>query len=131
MKTLILIIFCTTVILTSCNSQKSEKTNKDSMEAITKSGENGDFKEAKNCDEFIDQYEKWMDDYVKMLENYMKNPMDAKLMEEYMKLAQESMNWMNQWNSKLAVCASKEKYEKRFNEITERAEKKMEELGIE
>ncbi len=79
----------------------------------------------------MDQYEKWMDNYLVMLEKYMKNPMDAKLMEEYMKLAQESMNWMNQWNGKLAVCASKEKYEKRFNEISERAEKKMKELGIE
>lgn len=131
MKTLILIIFCTVVVFTSCNNKKSEKTNEESIENQTKSVDGTDFKEAKNCDEFIDQYEKWMDDYVKMLEKYMKNPMDSKLMEEYMKLAQESMNWMNQWNGKLAVCASKEKYEKRFNDITERAEKKMKELGIE
>ena len=72
-----------------------------------------------------------MDNYLAMLDKYMKNPMDTKLMEEYMKLAQESMSWMSQWNGKLAVCASKEKYEKRFNEISERAEKKMKELGIE
>ena len=40
------------------------------------------------------------------------------------------MFWMEQWSGKLAVCASKDKYEKRFNEISERAEKKMKELGI-
>jgi len=57
--------------------------------------------------------------------------MDATLSSEYMKLAQEGMNWMTQWNSKLYYCASKEKYQKRFDEISEKAEKKLKEMGIE
>ena len=65
------------------------------------------------------------------MSKYMKNPMDAALSEEYMKLAQEGMSWMNQWNSKLIYCASVDKYEKRFEEISEKAEKKLEEMGIE
>ncbi|MCK5171210.1 MAG: hypothetical protein KAQ75_15130, partial [Bacteroidales bacterium] len=82
-------------------------------------------------DEFIDQYEKWMDDYIKMIDKYIKNPTDATLLNEYMKLAQEGMTWMNQWNGKLSYCASKEKYQERFDEITEKAEKKLKEMGIE
>ena len=132
MKTFVSIIFTFAILLTSCSNNQSKKESANNTDELaTKSLKSDDFKGAKDCDEFIDQYEKWMDDYVKLMEKYMKNPMDADLMEEYMKVAQESMEWMNQWTSKLAYCASKKKYEKRFNEITEKAEKKLKELGIE
>ena len=93
--------------------------------------ETGDFREAKDCDEFIDQYEKWMDDYIVLIEKYMKNPMDATLSQEYIKVAQEGVGWMTQWSSNLAYCAAKDKYQKRFDEITEKAEEKLKEMGIE
>ena len=128
MKTFLSIIFCSAILLTSCGSNQSKS---ETEESSSNSTESGDFKEAKNCDEFIDQYEEWMDDYIVVIEKFMKNPTDADLMNEYMKVAEESMNWMNQWNSKLALCASDEKYEKRFDEISERAEKKLNEMGIE
>ncbi len=131
MKTYILIIFCSALLFTSCGNKESKNEKQEPAEEIVKSDDDSDFKEAKNCDEFIDQYEEWMDNYLVLLEKYMKNPMDSKLMEDYMKLAEESMFWLEQWSGKLAVCASKDKYEKRFDEITERAEKKMKELGIE
>ena len=132
MKTLISIIFCFTLLLTSCSNNQSKKESaNDTDELATKSLKSDEFKGAKDCDEFIDQYEKWMNDYLKLIEKYMKNPADAVLMEEYMKVAQESMTWMEQWNSKLSFCASKEKYEKRFNEINDKAEKKLKELGLE
>lgn len=119
------------MLLTSCNNKQSKNESENPSEEITKSAEDTDFEEAKNCDEFIDQYEKWMDDYIVLLDKYMKNPMDPKLMEQYMKVAQESMNWMNQWNSKLIYCSSKDKYQKRFDEISEKADKKLKELGLE
>ena len=128
MKTFLSIIFCSALLLSSCGKNQSKN---EAEESSSNSTESGDFKDAKNCDEFIDQYEKWMDDYVVLIDKFMKNPTDADLMNEYMKVAEESMNWMNQWNSKLALCASEEKYEKRFDEITERAEKKLKEMGIE
>ena len=128
MKTFLSIIFCSAILLTSCGNNQSKS---ETEESSSNSTESGDFKEAKNCNEFIDQYEEWMDDYIVVIEKFMKNPADADLMNEYMKVAEESMNWMNQWNSKLALCASDEKYEKRFDEISERAEKKLNEMGIE
>lgn len=131
MKLLNYVAICLFITLISCGDSNAKKENQEESKNQKELTEDSNLKNAKDCDEFIDQYEEWMDNYIGMLEKYMKNPMDAKLMEEYMKLAQESMHWMNQWNGKLAVCASKEKYEKRFNEISERVEKKMEELGIE
>ena len=132
MKFFMPIIFLTAVVFTSCGSkQTKEESNTESDPISEESIEGSDVDEAKNCDEFIDQYEEWTDNYVVLIEKYMKNPMDAALSEEYMKLAQEGMSWMNQWNSKLIYCASVDKYEKRFEEISEKAEKKLEEMGIE
>lgn len=130
MKKFLSIIILASLLFLACGSNESKNENKkDSTEISNKDSEK--IGEAKDCDEFIDQYEKWMDDYIKIIDKYMKNPTDATLMNEYLKLAQDGMTWMNQWNSKLYYCASQEKYQKRFDEISERAEKKMEELGIE
>ena len=132
MKFFMPIIFLAAVVLTSCGTkQTKEESNTESDPISEESIEGNDVDEAKNCNEFIDQYEEWMDNYVVLIEKYMKNPMDAALSEEYMKLAQEGMSWMNQWNSKLIYCGSVDKYEKRFEEISEKAEKKLEEMGIE
>jgi len=135
MKVLIPIIFCISLLLTACGgkqSAKEENAKTDGKSELSEEDlESTEFEEAKNCDEFIDQYEKWMDTYLEFIEKYMKNPMDATLSEKYMKLANESINWTNQWSNKLVMCATQEKYEKRFDEISERAEKKLEELGLE
>ncbi len=126
MKTKKLIcLFLIIAAFVACNNKSSkDESAVKTEENQTKTGD------AKNCDEFIDQYEEWMDNYLEFLEKYIKNPMDSELASDYMKLAQEGMVWMNQWNTKLYACASKEKYQKRFDEITEKADKKMEELGI-
>jgi len=133
MKTFISIIFCAAMLFTSCgnNQPKGESEELANDQVTNEALVTGDIKEAKDCDEFIDQYEKWMDDYIVLIEKYMKNPMDATLSQEYMKVAQEGMGWMTQWSSKLTYCAAKDKYQKRFDEITEKAEAKLKELGIE
>lgn len=97
----------------------------------TQSTDVADSEEMRDCDDYLERYEKWMADYIVLLEKYMKNPMDASLAGKFMELAQESSKWMNEWTTTLAFCASSEKYEKRFNEISEKAEKRMKELGIE
>jgi len=131
MKTVMSIIFCTALLFTSCGSnQSNEKSTRDTDQSSDKSIESSDLKNAKDCDEFIDQYEKWMDDYIVLIDKYLKNPMDATLMEEYMTVAEESIDWMSQWSTNLSYCASIEKYQKRFDEISEKAEKKLKEMGI-
>jgi len=135
MKTLIPIIFCVSLILTACGGKQSATEENEKADRKTELSEeeleSTDVDVAKDCDDFIDQYEKWMDTYLEFLEKYMKNPMDATLSEKYMELASESIEWTNQWGAKIIICGSQEKYEKRFNEISERAEKKLEELGVE
>ncbi len=134
MKALISILFCLSFLVSACGSQETKtqsdepaaKENIKSLEDMRSS----DFKEAKNCEEFIDQYEKWMDNYIALLDRLMKNPADAAISQEYMQVSQEALNWASQWNTHLARCASQEKYEKRFNEISERAEKKLEAMGF-
>jgi len=132
MRTYLNALVVAIILLTSCGQRQSSKDKSENQEeASTVLQDNDDFDKAKDCDEFIDQYEEWMNNYVELLEKYMKNPTDATISSEYLKVAQESMNWLTQWNSKLYFCAAKEKYQKRFEEITAVAEKKLEELGIE
>ena len=135
MKTLIPIIFSISLLLTACGGTQSAREENEKAESNSELSEEDseslEFEEAKDCDDFIDQYEKWMDTYLEFVEKYMKNPMDAALSEQYMELAQESIVWTEQWSTKVIICGSQEKYEKRFEEISERAEKKLEELGLE
>jgi len=130
MKKYISVLFIASMLLMSCGSETKKESDKNSEE-LTEEQDQPKIGEAKDCDEFIDQYEKWMDNYIVMIDKYMKNPTDATLLNEYMKLAQEGMTWMSQWNSKLYYCASQDKYQEHFDEISEKAEKKMKELGIE
>ena len=129
MKNFVGLTFLLAMLLTSCGNSQIKHDSSDKESTTVKSVETGELKDAKNCDEFIEQYETWMDDYLKLLEKYMKNPMDQTLSEQYMKVAQEGMTWMNNWTN-IGACASKEKYQKRFDAISEKADKKMKELGI-
>lgn len=119
-------------LLMACGGNKKSNMEQ-ALEDLEKASEElleaSDVEPAKNCEEFVDQYEAWMDDYLGLMEKYQKNPMDAALSAEYLKVSQEAIGWMSQWNGPLITCAGQEKYEKRFDEITARADKKMEELG--
>ena len=133
MKILSPLLLLILMITTSCGSNQSKDSKEATDESEISAKDNSDvpeFKEAKNCDEFIDQYEKWMDNYLVLLEKYMKNPMDQTLAQEYATLGQEVSSWSNQWVNKFAMCAANEKYKKRFDEISEKVEKKMKELGL-
>ncbi len=99
--------------------------------ALEKEAEITPADKAKNCDEFVDKYEKWMDNYLVLMEKYMKNPMNQEMLQQFAKVQTEAMEWVSQWQGAMVLCANDEKYEKRFNEISEKAEKKMKELGLE
>lgn len=129
MKNLFALGLLFALFLVSCgNNQTKKESTSDEVITEEKSVVMDDVDEAKNCDEFLDNYEKWVDNYLKIIEKYMKNPMDQSLMNDYTKLANEAMSWYSQWD--VLKCASREKYEKRFDEISEKVDKKMEELGL-
>ena len=130
MKTLMPILFCSVMLFSSCGGKQAAKGGEDSAVKDTEVVSE-ELSEAKDCDEFVDQYDKWMDDYLKMIDKYMKNPMDAALSQKFMEQGEKAAFWMNQWTSKLVSCASQDKYQKRFDEISEKVEKKLKEMGLE
>ena len=134
MKTISTLFLFTSLLFVSCGtnpSNEKEQANDASEQLNAESAKSSDLEEPKNCEEYLDRYEKWTDDYIKLVEKYMKNPMDASLSTEFMEQAQEGSLWLEKWSSDLADCASQEKHQKRYDEISERTEKKLEELGIE
>ena len=136
MKLFTSILITIAMVFTSCsgtqsNEEKIEELNDAMTEAMSEAIEASEFKEAKDCDEFIDQYAKWMDDYLKVIDKYLNDPMDAAMAEEFKNVAIEGASWMTQWSTNLMYCASEEKYQKRFEEISEKADEKLKEMGIE
>ena len=133
MKKLVSLILLASLFFVSCKNNETKEAEEavDETTVTEESTEAVDTDKAKDCDEFIDQYEAWMDNYLVFLEKYLKNPLDAATSEEYMKLSQESLNWMTQWTGNLYFCAAQEKYARRFEEISDKAEAKMKELGLE
>lgn len=135
MKSKIILFVFAAVILASCGGNKSkEKEPEEVLNELEKSLEDSFEKEAdvikfKDCDEFLDNYEKWVDSYLEFLEQYLKNPTDAELLSKYTKILEEASSWPMQWTN-LVKCSTEEKYQKRFDEISEKADKKMEELGL-
>ena len=111
------------------NSEISDEDNNENMEEAMEGYLEGQTSKYKNCDEFLDAYEKWIDAYLEVLEKYMKNPMDPTLSEEYLNSAQELQSWTMEW-MKIYTCAMNKKYQKRFETIAEKAEKKMKEIGL-
>ncbi len=117
------------LLYSGCGNAPKDKGSND--EEVTE--ESGDSKksddEIKNCDDFLNKYEEWMDDYLALLEKYLENPLDADMGAKFMELSGEAVNWATQWGA-MYDCANDEKYEKRFDEIEKKAEKKLEEMGL-
>lgn len=104
-----------TIDMSSEDAAKSEFVNEE------KSGD---------CDDFIDDYERWMEEYVAMLGEYKDNPMGLVASEEYTSMSMEMMNWSSKWSQLAMDCASNPEYEKRINEIQEKVDKEMKALGL-
>lgn len=135
MKKNFLFILITTMILSlACGGNKSDKQPENilhELEQESAEGKNAESGDAvTTCDEFLDNYEKWVMAYLELMEKYINDPMDTETLEEYTKVIQEMGNWTTQWTT-MYTCAAKDKYVKRYEEIGEKVEKKMEDLGLE
>lgn len=114
----------------SCGGS-AEQTEESSDEAVNieESDVAADDDVAKTCDEFLDNYEKWTDDYLEILEAYVKDPTNLEIGEEYAAVAQSAATWASEWTNYIA-CAQKEEYQKRFEAIADKIDKKTQELGL-
>ena len=100
------------------NSQKSKNAEQE-LNAET----------IKDCDDFLEQYEKWGDEYLKVLDDYFKDPSDQENTMRYVELMQEALEWSTKWSA-LMDCAEDEEYEKKFEAISNELEEKMKELNL-
>lgn len=114
----------------SCGGS-AEQTEESSDEAVNIEESNvaADDDVAKTCDEFLDNYEEWTDDYLEILEAYVKDPTNIEISKEYAELAQSAATWYSEWTNYIA-CAQKEEYQKRFEAIADKIDKKTQELGL-
>lgn len=133
MKKTILLTIMAAFLIWGCENKQEKndsagESKTEAAEAIEKAADKADSEKAMNCKEFLDKYEKWIDDYLKVIEKYSKNPMDPTLMGEFTQQAADVMTWYSNWG--VMDCATKEKYEKRFDAINDKVDKKMKELGL-
>jgi len=115
------ILFAVMILLNvaSCNYSGKEKPKVKEGTALQKTA----------CDEFLEKYEEWADEYFEALEEYAKNPSDEEVIIHFTELIQQTMEWSTKW-ADLVECADDEEYEKRFKEISQEIDKKLEELNL-
>ena len=130
MKKLNFVFLLLISILFACGSGQTDKKSEARSEQEILNSDDSNNKIV-DCDDFLDRYEKWIDNYLVLMEKHVKNPTDAKLGQEFMKVAQEASTWTQQWTSNFYVCVTQDKYQKRFEKISDKANKKMKELGLE
>ena len=138
MKNILLLALCSIFLLSvSCKKkQKAAENSEDDSEVMMssdKENESSDaveFEKAKDCDDFIDQYEEWSEEYVAFLSKYKDNPMKAVTSPEYSEMMLKASSWSQQWLSLSVSCAQNSSYEKRVTEITDRMDEKIKELGF-
>jgi hypothetical protein len=142
MKNIMYLLVFSMFLFSSCGSSGSgnKSDQKAAGEEMTVTEENTETEEAEaaeiektkisDCDEFLNKYEAWVDDYLDLLEKFKKNPADPDLTQKYLKVTNELADWSQQW-FKFIDCNDQEKYEKRYDAISEKVDKKLKELGYE
>jgi len=131
-KTIVLLLFMGIFTQISCKQNKKTEA-KDTIETTTLStttnAEFEDKESQKKCDDFITDYEKWMVEYVDLIAKYKDNPAGLIGDPKYTKIGLKGVEWTTNWANDLS-CAMNPKYQKRFNEIQDKIEKKMKEVGL-
>ena len=135
MKKLLGLLFIVSLLISfSCGGGKTggeEKSSKESTKEKKSKKEKSSSKEIiSTCEDFLDRYEEWVDLYIAALKAYKENPFDSETMQKYTEAMSEASVWVEDW-TKMYTCAAREKYQKRFEEIADKASKALEEIGAE
>jgi tRNA U54 and U55 pseudouridine synthase Pus10 len=133
-KLLNLLFVISLVIIWSCGGGKSgssdESTEKSQSETKSMKKSKTEDELISSCEDFLDSYEEWVDLYIEAIRAYKDDPLNKDKMTKYMQAMTEASVWAEDW-VKLHTCAVQEKYQKRFEEIADKAEKELEEMGFE
>jgi len=131
MKKLLYAFIMLSFFLVSCGGSSEQATDEGDEAKTEQSDEtigDGDLT-IKDCDDFLDKYDEWTDDYLKVLKAYFDDPTNITISEEYRELTESMTVWYTDWTS-YVQCASQTKYQKRFEEIGDKIEKGLEEMGL-
>jgi hypothetical protein len=131
MKKLLYAFIMLSFFLVSCGGGTEQASDSDEAVMTEQSDEVTDVDEQtiKNCEDFLDHYDEWSDEYLKVMKSWKENPADPEVGEKYMELSEDMGNWVTDWTNYME-CASSEKYQKRFEEIADKVDKGLEELGF-
>jgi hypothetical protein len=132
-KILNLLFVISLVVVWSCGGGKSggsdESDEKSASEAKSlKKSKAGD-ELISSCEDFLDSYEEWVDLYIEAIRAYKDDPLNKDKMNKYMQAMTEESVWAEDW-VKLHTCAMQEKYQKRFEEIADKAARELEGMGF-
>ena len=133
MKTKLTIILLALLAFSSCKKKASDTTVEDEAVSIELEATPKELKESedlKTCDDFLDNYEKWMDNYIELLSKHKDNPLELATSKEYIETMSQASDWMMKWVSKHGACAQNSEYADRMKDIQEKGDKKLKEIGM-
>jgi hypothetical protein len=114
--------------LFSCGGS-TQQAEEGTDEAVAVEQEATAGEEEMSCDEFLDEFEKWTEDYIAVVEAYKKDPTNIQLSQEYLTLAESAANWYASW-TEFVICTQEEMYQARYDEISDKLEKRLQELEL-
>ena len=132
MKKTFYVLIMLSFFLFSCGGSSEQATDQNDEAVKTEQSDevtDVDDQTIKDCDDFLDKYDQWTDDYLEVVEAYTKDPTNIEISQDFMALSESMENWYLQWTD-YAECASSEKYEERWQKISDKVDNKLEELGI-
>ena len=134
MKTKISLILCAFLLLIACNKKVSDTKNKTEVSTeenkVEKVSKQNSSETIKDCDDFLNTYEKWTGDLITLMAKYKDDPVTLATSPEYMDTMMKGMNFSKQWVTISTSCSTDDTYSKRMKEIQQRMEEKQKELGI-
>lgn len=98
------------------NEAGADKAKTEQSEATSKS----------ECDEFLDDYEKWVDEVIVVYKKAKEDPTDMENTQKLLTVTTEVAKWADKWEG-LVDCAKNEEYAKRMEALEERVNEAMEE----
>ena len=118
------------ILFLSCNKKEaiSDKANLSTDNAL-ETIEKEDLKN-KDCDDFLNDYEKWMNDLIALFGKYKDRPVDLLKDPAYSKTLNKGGQWTANWLQQPQACLTSPYYQKKFEALQKRIEDKTKEFGI-
>jgi len=133
MKKIIVLVCVIGLSFASCGDQPKDKDTDPevALENELKNKESDTSSEKiKDCDDFLDTFEKWTLDLIALMENHEGDPIGLATNTTYTNTMLKGVDFMQDWDTISVSCATNNSYEARMKAIQEHMKKRQEELGF-